>query len=85
MGATNNCQPMKPTQKEDQADDSNVAKNSDDDEEDVEGKGLSMYHFASLLLHSNLTPPYEVFLNLIINGQFVTQISLANYWSMVDP
>lgn len=42
VGATDNCQPTKPTRKEDQAEDTNVAENSDDDEENVEGKGLSM-------------------------------------------
>lgn len=65
MGATDNCQPKKPTRKEDQANDSNVAENSDDDEENVEGKGLSMWKFALLLLHSNLSPPYECILKSI--------------------
>jgi hypothetical protein len=42
VGATDNSQLRKPIQKEDQVEDSNVAENSDDDEENVEGKGLSM-------------------------------------------
>lgn len=42
VGATDNYQPGKPTENEDQTKDDNVAENSDEEEENVEGKGLSM-------------------------------------------